>query len=85
MAGGGDKRTMAKANYDALYEFIASTVDNLHTQSPWLLQPPKTTQGWRLPKGDKPRVANLNAFMGASQGGSTAPQTDEQRKRMKEK
>ena len=56
-------------------------MDNIHTQSPWLLQPPK---GKKPGKPDKTgRPANVNAFIGSQTGDST---TQEQRdKAMKDK
>ena len=58
VAGLAEKRDVAKAQYEALATFIHETVDNLHTQSPWLLMPPPSKKDDK--KGGK-NQRNINA------------------------
>ena len=66
VAGLAEKRDVAKAQYDALTTFIHETVDNLHTQSPWLLLPPPSKKDdKRTPGGRNQR--SLNAVTGSKE------------------
>ncbi len=80
-----DKRDMTKAHYDALFDFIQSSVDNIHNQCPWLLHPPKDAHSKKPPKGDKVRKSNVNAFTGSGTSGDTSATTDQNLKAMRDK
>ena len=85
VAGVADKRDMAKAHYDALFEFIESTVDNLHTQSPWLLQPQKSAKGNKSGSMKPGKTTYTNAFTGNRETDSGGDGADKAQKRLKEK
>ena len=60
VAGTAERRDQAKAQYTALATFISETVDNLHTQSPWLLIPPPP----KVNNNPRNKGGKINAFTG---------------------
>ena len=50
---------MARAHYHAVTTFISETVDNLYSQSPWLMEPPK-----EKPKNNRGGKREANLFNG---------------------
>ena len=50
---------MARAHYQAVTTFISETVDNLYSQSPWLMEPPK-----EKPKNTRGGGRDANLFTG---------------------
>ena len=85
VVGVADKRDIAKAHYQALFKFIETTVDNLHTQSPWLLQPSKGNKGNKSATARPGKTTYTNAFTSNREAESGETSAEKAQKKLKEK